>query len=270
MPGALVRYGKRAAYLAAPMPYKRARMAYGVARHVYTNRGRYKRAARVIGRAYRRYRRSRLMGRIGQPPGLATTKRRQQLINTENVNTLTLYQTDLTAIPHTTTNQINDRQRDVINLRGFRICWDFWNQGAFPALCNVAVVYDRQNDFPAGTTDFFRGNGATRATDFSTLQHNAQQFHCLPLNKDRFTILTHKRFELDRTVGGGFNGATRMWKTMKFYVPLKKQIRYEDDEPNSRILLLYWFSHLMQATGTAAAPTGIVQIKTITYFKEPK
>ena len=195
-------------------PSKRARMAIGVANHLWRNRGKYRRAAKVIGKAWRaRARRRASMARIGTTPGTAQCKRASVAKDTFTGSTRTLYFTELQDITKTTTNEIDKRQRDVVKLSGVKLCIEVNHLQTAPLLVNYAIVYDkRSNDgtTTVNTGDFFRANGGTqRAKDFSTVLSSAE-FHCLPLNTDRFTVLWHKRFKLGvNTPSGGYSNNSR-------------------------------------------------------------
>lgn len=271
-PGAFARKRAGAAlYAAVPKRYK---MAIGVGAHLYRNRGRYYRAARIIGRAWRRNR-GRLKNRIGKAPGTATSKR-CAIVNTDVISkaTRTIYEINLVQIPKTTTNAIDSRQRDIVNVRGFKLCFQIRNKRPEPLLFNMAVVYDKRSNDAAvvvNENDFFRGAGNDRGQAFSnTLTSN--EFHCLPLNKDRFTILWHKRF----MIGGDsdttdIKNVTRNYRMFHKWLPLKKQIAFDDDNAQSKIWLIYWGDRFLEpASAAAASDTFDIMEYHKVYFREPR
>lgn len=244
-------------------------------------------AAKKIQRAWKRHsatvrpKRRIGMGRIGQPAGRARAKRCSTAIKTNtSISTRTLYYEALTDIPKTTQNEIDSRQRDVIHLSGFKICGEVLNDGTNTLLFNMAVVYDkRANDETTAisTSDFFRSNeGNARAVDFSILLAS-HEFHCLPLNTDRFTVLAHKRWKL-RTGFGVANGAgDPYWsnqdsgKFMEYWIPLKKKITFEDGHAQSKIWLLYWCDRWQTGpTNTPVANSANIDYRVVAYFREPK
>lgn len=278
---AIVPYSRKRLVIAAAMPNKRARLAYAIGSHIYQNRGKYSKAARVIGRAWRR-RRSRDprgLGRIGTG-GAKVARCKRHTSENSNIglfNTRTLYQRNLTAILHTTTNSIQDRQRDIVNIRGFKFCFHVRNNGTVPQYHNVAVVFDkRSNDGSAtiASNDFFRGLYSERALDFDQNLLTALNFHCLPLNKDRFTILWHKRFVLGpgSTPAAAYTARNRdNYKTFMKYLPLKKQIQFEDDNPQSSIWLIQWADRIDASIASIPQTNDWSLSRTIiTYFREPK
>lgn len=285
MPGAIVPYtaytaASRMAVFGAMAARRRAQAraaAMGVA-YAYKHRKTAYRAAKVIGRAYRRYRRrrSRLMGRIGKAPSVASSKR-CAIVGSEslqNYDTRTLYELDMTAIPATTTNEIDKRQRDIARFGGFKICCMARNNLTVPLYLNMAVVFDKKDPttFVSGN-DFFRGNGDSRSQDFSTTTLSAMGFHCLPLNKDRFTILWHSR----KILGAGTspinnfsNYSRENHKVFKRWIPLKKQITYTEGSANSKIWLLWWCDRMQGAPGDPITSQAVsMQRHVVSYFREP-
>lgn len=219
-------------------------------------------------------RRSRLYGRIGKPVGTATSKSRAIVNTTNGRSTRTLYSSELTNIPKGTTNQRNERDRHLVNLRGFKLCFSLRNNLAIPLVYNIAVVYDkRSNDDTASVSvnDFFRGSGANRAVDFST-GLSALQLHCKPLNKDRFTILWHHRGQLaPRQDGTNFNSTYPNIKQLHKWIGLRKQVSYEDGHAQSKIWLIYWCDQFQDEASDAAIVGALTfQEYHITYFREPK
>lgn len=268
---------RAAAALINPRSAKRARMMYAAASHMYRNRGKYRRAASLIGRAWRRSRKRRIgMGRIGQARGVARAKRTEtETLTNGSASTRVLYNDEITNIPKTTVNDIDARQRDVVRLSGFKMCFEIKNNDSVPLLCNYAVVYDKQNGETVSTSDFFRSNGGNeRAKDFSVLL-NSYEFHCLPLNTDRFTVLWHRRFVLapnPAVASTGFTGENRNnWKTFEKYVKLKKHITFEGGVAQSKLWLLRWYDKFQQASGGAITINiANVDHHVMAYWREPK
>lgn len=275
---ALVPYKRALALGSYALPSKRARLAYGIASHLYTNRGRYASAARTIARAYRGYkkRRKRIgMNRIGIPKNVSNAKKDLVYsVQSNNMSTRTLYYGELTDIPRGSNNEINYRQRDQIYFSGAKVCVELQasSNGTAPIFFNMAVVYDkRTNDDVTVPTleDFFRGNGSgSRAQDFDPTNLAGMQFHCLPLNTDRFTVLKHKRLLLNGNSGGNNQRGTN-YKFMQFYCPVKKRIAYEDGQCQSKIHLLYWCAKFNTNSAAGIEPTvAFVNIRAHGYFRD--
>ena len=216
------------------------------------------------------------MARIGTTPGTAQCKRASVAKDTFTGSTRTLYFTELQDITKTTTNEIDKRQRDVVKLSGVKLCIEVNHLQTAPLLVNYAIVYDkRSNDgtTTVNTGDFFRANGGTqRAKDFSTVLSSAE-FHCLPLNTDRFTVLWHKRFKLGvNTPSGGYsNNSRENYRMIQKYQKINKLIRYEDGSAQSKIWLMWWCDLFSNPAATPAAANVLqYQHEGIVYFREPK
>jgi len=205
---------------------------------------------------------------VGEPVGTSNTKIFQYATQ-DTYNTRTLYEVPLTNCARGT--GVNERLRDVINCRGFNITVHLLSTSASILMCNFAVVAVKDPPGAAAVPvqDFFRSSGATdaRALDFSTALAGIE-FHRLPLNSDKFTVMKHDRFMLNLPTAGmdGFFAEKIYW------VPLDRQLTYfgtGETECNDCIRLLFWFDNL--TTASAVVPqidrcTGYVLAKT--YFRE--
>lgn len=244
--------------------YKRRRKSYGTVS---------RKRRRVVRRRKRHVYRKRRY--IGHPVGTSIAKRNERR-NFTTEATRTLYQINLTNITKSIDNNISERQRDIVNLRGFRLCFDFANISAFPVHVNWVVVYDKRDSDGLQTIDledFFRGNGDQRALDWDNTL-TSQQFTRSGLNADRFVVLRRKRFLLnaDGDATGIYSNPSRTnFRTMKVWVPLKRQLRYEDDVCQTPIKVMYWFDQWQSGSGTTPV-AGVMRTMSMctTYFREPR
>lgn len=275
---ALVPYKRALALGTYALPSKRARLAYTMASHVYNNRKRYARAARVIGRAYRSYKKRRIgMNRIDVPKRAASAKKDETVIvNQSVIASRTLYSSELTNIPRGSNNEINLRQRDQIYYAGSKICVEIQpvTASVSPIYFNMAVVYDkRTNDVvtTVDTEDFFRGVGVgSRSQDFDPNGLTGMEFHCLPLNTDRFTVLKHKRIMMNGN-SDGLNYKGTNYRFFQMYVPIKKRIAYEDGNCQSKIHVLWWCSRFNTLDSDGPEATMLrTSIRAHTYFRDTK
>jgi hypothetical protein len=105
-----------------------------------------------------------------------------------------LYTTDLTNIGQG--DAINQRDRHTVELMGVKLCMELTALSNNPLYVNVAVVHLKNTDAPLNQ-DFFRSSGGpTRGTDFNE-SLNSNEFHSLPMNTDKFVVLSHKRYRLN-------------------------------------------------------------------------
>lgn len=260
-------------------PYaKRARTAYSIGAYAYRNRAKIRWAAKKIGRAYRRSRAKKRFSprNFGEPVGTGGAKR-FETDDSEIVSrdTRTQYIHSLLDIPQGTA--INQRERNVINMRGIKLCMEIKSLCNEPLYINVAVLAPKDGVTAVSTNDFFRASGATeRARDFS-ITCNSNEFHCLPINTDRYTILKHKRLRIipqgaGTTTTVSLNGFS--YANLNWWIPIKRQIRFNADTGSpvsGEVSLVYWADKFHTAAGTAISTDQFsVMRRAVAYYREPK
>lgn len=246
------------------------------------------RAASKIGKwAYRRYRGrkrkkvndnvgARGRRKIGHRPNQGNTKRRA--FNTTQVlgsSDRTLQTRNLCNIEFG--DNVDERQRNMINIRGFKICMEFKNNLIEPIYVNVAILHNKDStDGEPTNTDFFRASGSNRGIDFGNAALTGLDYHCRNINTDKHVILMHRRYKLtDKSTSGTFEANQgNSYMTMQRYIPLKRQIRFDgnaDTVPNGSVYLCWWVSTWGSPAG--AAPTAAaydVTYRYTTYYKETR
>lgn len=270
---AMAARARRAAFLRRRNIMMYARAASGMRRAAA--------AARTIQKGYRLYRGARrrykgmTLGRIGQSKRARANAKTHLARNTDGDlrATRTLYQQELTNISEGTS--INLRLKQQIYVAGVRICFQYENEQDVPVTVNFCVVHDKQSNNAVSSiniNDFFRATGATsRNMDFSNALTN-NEFHCAPLNTDRFTVLKHERFMIGsrNNQGLSYSTTTRSYGSMLRYVKIGRKITYEDTNCQSKIWVMYWFDKF-QEPATTAPTTGVVKVSEHykLYFREP-
>lgn len=286
--------------MAALVPY--ARMAL---RNPYTTKTGYlaylraRRASRIIGGAYRAYRATKMFrrikrrvaqyggnafkrrrigarSRIADPVGKSTAKRNQNVTDTlRNWTTNTQYTEDLTNLGQTTTNEINYRQRGIVNIRGFKLCMSVKNNGNTPIYLNVAVLGSKANPGIINQ-EFFRSNDNERAVNYNDVNLTDLDRHCRAINTDRWLIFWHRRFMLGCVdqVGGDYNDKRQSYMKLEKYVKIGRQFRYSegttDSIPeNGECKLVYWFG-TFNGTGSAVVDAASGELRNVVYFREPR
>lgn len=269
---------KRAIVAAGYGPaYKRARYAYSMAKKYYP---RAQKAARKIGRAYRKYRkyRSRFSkAGLGRSPGTATSKRNTPINFTTPVqyDTKTLYTTNLINMPHSGSNDINTRQRNIVNVRGIKLCMEVQNLQEVPIYLNVAVLSNKQGA-NVQTTDFFRGDGVQRAQDFTATTINGLEYHCRPINIDKYHCWWHRRYRLNalaQTNADAENGKT--YFNIDKYIKINRQFQFlnnADVIPENNAPQLVWWCSVFMSSDVTPVLTNAIQMtqRGIVYYREPK
>ena len=262
MATAIMPYVARAA-LSYPAA-KRARIAYGTARRYAPRVAGF--AARVaanrIGRAYRRYRRrsrkrKALFSRqsIGNPVGHSNAKRTEVANTGFNAqDSRTLYSESLTDMPFG--QNIDERQRNIINYRGCQVCLEVRNERAELMYFNVAVLHRKDSDGAPSTADFFRGAGSDRGLDFAN-GRNSCEFRMTPINSDIYTVLRHKRYLIGPAVGATLYNEHRRpnYLTLRWYMKIKRQLRYNNNAvvtpEKGHVYLCYWCDYMGAGSGQA-------------------
>jgi len=187
-----------------------------------------------------------------------------------------LYEVEMTNIDSTTNNTISLRQRDIINVRGFKICMEVTNKGAVPLYFNVAVIAPKDGAAGVNTVDFFRSSATERARDFST-DLTSLEYHCLPINTDRYTVLKHKRYRLLSGPTGSdyIANSGKNYMNLDWYIPLKRQVRFNNGDGGSpesgKVYFVYWGSGFGQNGGVIQGNADMeITERIVTYFREPR
>lgn len=268
-------YPYLAAAQSATRAAKRARTAYetygpGAKKAASTIYAAYKRYKRAKGRSYRAR-----VSDIGNNVDADNAKRAVGS-TVGSSNSRTLNSLNLVALEKTTTNEIDKRQRDLVRFVGTKICIQIANElsDSTPLVVNFAVVHPRDQN-TVNNDKFFRSFGNERSQDFG-ITLSANDLHCLPINTDRYTVLTHKRIKL-----GGYNVTTAnrfktqnydTFKEMSLWVPINRQLRYPatgSQPEQGNVFLVWWCDQFLQPAGSSTvADVMAYDIKAYKYFKE--
>ena len=249
--------------------YRGARTAYRTGKNIYGTAKRDIKYVKKAGKwAKKTLRKSHGQPRLGHDVGVATAKSDIGSSGTVNTDTRTLTREAILNVGKS--DAINARERDIIDLRGFKICLSAINNLTnLPLYLNVAVLSSKFDPTAQPvTTNFFRGEGNTRGADFD-LNRQSVEFHCLPVNTDKYFVMSHKRYMLSR-----FGDQNQDHLTDTYYVPINRQIRYDTSDGNStnRQFYLVWWCDALNEPSTSIARTDAMQFqwKTVTYFREPR
>lgn len=271
--GALARrsafYRRRAivASAAARLARNRGVLGYSAGSMFNSRRGRFRaprmRNMRDKGRKRRR---------VGETPGTSVAKRNENLTS-GNLNTRTLYLQPMLDIPRG--DNIDQRERGICNFRGVKFCHRFsFLPGAALQnnqilLMNIAILSEKGCDDDPATTDFFRGDGASRGRNFSDAL-GPLDFHCRPLNTDKWNVHKHKRFKLGPIQSTEGKAA----KLIEFYFKLNRQIRYDDggEVPKGKQLYYVWWFDFNNGFAGQTALAGFMShdLHMTKYFREPR
>lgn len=202
---------------------------------------------------------------FGFKVGEGTTKR---FVNNSKAEvseaTRTLYSEELTALGGGT--GINDRQRQIINCRGFKINYAFRNTLDISMYLNIAVIAPKFNQTGVTSVDFFRSNdGGVRSQNFGN-SLSPLEFRNLPINTDDYHVFMHKRHLLGPDTNnaiGHFNANTGPvnYLVRKHWIPVNRQLRYASDlttSANTPIFFVYWADSMNNPAGAGVSANALI------------
>lgn len=262
-------------------PMKRARLAYQVGKYAYQNRSKIFKAARVIKRAWRSYRskNKRMARQIGERPGKSNSSRNEQVQQNTSFSSRTLHSDECILLNRNTTSsqEINQRERHTVVVKGIKFCIKVRNFESYPLWCNVAIIHPKSelgvgNDVP--NDEFFRAFSTSRVQDFG-ISLSGMDLHCFPINTDKYVVLRHKRFTLGSAAAFATGGTWPPFKLLDFYVKLNRQIRFKGDSATDleegQVYCAFWCDSPDTGTSAAAVADSMqVSRRYITYFKNPR
>lgn len=276
----IVKYGERAAHKAAPYikysPYaKRAKFTYGAAKYAYDHREAIGKAAKSTYKMYksRQHAKQKIKTSIGEDIGTTNPKTAQSyFLDVTSRNSNTLYDEDVLNLERG--DLLNQRERDLVNLRGWKINMELVNTTASVVYCNVAIIHPKKAT-AVSSSQFFRSYDTSRNQDFGSTLMNAHMRHCYPINTDQYLILKHKRFRLAPN-GQAANQSQEFGSSVHnecLWVPLGRQIRFNGNGSttnNQKAYLVYWFGQAGTNTLDAANAVCNASFDVSMYYKEPK
>jgi len=235
--------------------------------------------ARIIQRAWRGYSNRRKQGarkRIGMPVGTSTARHTQvgQVLPVTAQGNRELYSKEITAIEQGV--EPNERNRDILNFRGVKICCLFRNTANDSCLfLNYAVISPKIAN-NVGLQGFFRSNANQRAVDFDdTANLTSMDYHCRNINSDLYNIITHKRLKLAARQATTQNVGGYTARVMR-YIPIKRQLRYDQigelgEKCTTPIFFIWWYD--IEGLGVGVSPNSydylMTDLRLITYFRNP-
>jgi hypothetical protein len=188
----------------------------------------------------------------------------------EVLSSRTQYKYNVTNIPQGTAP--SQRSRDIVYMRGFKIC-GYWKNTISDRkiFLNWAVLRPK---FQTGVDkiNFFRSNGSERAVDFDEPANTFMDYHCRPLNADKYYIKAHKRLVIDCSDAGRQQNGNDEQRVMQ-YVPINEEIQYTNVEGNETCttpwFFVWWCDKELQAGGTDPVEATICDLRLISYFRNP-
>lgn len=216
---------------------------------------------------------------VGERPGKSQSSRHTNSQQGITFSSRTLHSDECILLNrNTAANNIDNREKHTVVIKGIKFCVKVRNFETYPLWVNVAVIHPKTelgvgNDIP--NDEFFRSFGTTRSQDFDVNTMTPMDFHCFPINTDKYVVLRHKRFTLG-PAGAFTTGANwQPTKLLDFYVKLNRQIRYAGDSATDleegQVYLAYWCDSPDSASNSPAVASSMqVDRRFITYFKNPR
>lgn len=210
---------------------------------------------------------------IGFPVNSATTKRHVVNVIRQDFDTRTLYMSELTAIERQSgVHELNRRERDVVNISGFKIMAECRNLNSEPLQVSFAVLSRIDSTIPS-STEFFRGDGSgDRTMNLGTNRTSLEQMNA-PINTDDYIILWRQNLKFSvtqETTTNWQNDIDPSYGTIKKWIPLNRQIRFNaTGDANERIYLVWWCDKFNQMGASPIDPASFQsQMRLETFFKD--
>lgn len=229
-----------------------------------------KRKARKITRNTKREMKS--MERIGERVGSSSTKWDTLNVVYTNMQAETLNQLQLLNVTKAAGSAAYDRRlKDQLNFRGIKVCMNIRADGAMgtaKGMMNVAIISPKSNltsSDPIPNSEFFRDpTGNSRSIDFGDPALFSLDYYCSAINTDNYVV--HKRMKFEFGPSNSTEGHKE--KYIEFYLPVKRQIRYDATTAfpeGKNMYMVWWFN-----TSDGGTPLNPAQFsyRVTRYFKE--
>jgi len=174
----------------------------------------------------------------------------------------------------TTGNEINLRERDMINCLGFslRVCIAGTSSARAQTIRMALVSPTDKNEI--NDVEFFRGYGDRRTIDFSSTEDSVVLLNN-PINRDNYVVLWEKKVTVGPTsdsAGLTFSRTQDSFVSFNTYVPLNRQLRYDGPSQNQcseNVFLLMWYDEPF-GEGSQTPTTNILYRRyVVTHWKNP-
>jgi len=198
-----------------------------------------------------------------------------------DTNTLAIFNPVGMDRKSTTSQNLNDREGDVIYLGGVKISMVLRNALAASLTnnlhCNVAFISTKAGAPAAATSQLFTSPAGTqRTSDFANAALTSLERHTLPICTDNYNVHWHRRFILSSTsTVGGADPSFRLgpnFLTLDKYIPINRQIRFNSatGAPETAFHVLVWVGLVGEAAGVASTANAYaLDYNFVTNFRDP-
>lgn len=154
---------------------------------------------------------------------------------------------------------IQQRESNVIFLKGIRFIYNFTNLTSVPLYVNFACLTPKQGRTISNGL-FFRSNEAETNVDFNTATLSSFSKHVRAINSDYYIIHFHKRMTLDVGLESSTYKANRNnFKKFDFYYRINSRVTYSDrgtpefESPDNQMIIVIWYNRMNLATTSPGA-----------------
>ena len=208
------------------------------------------------------------------------TSKRTTVINEDLQarQTRTLYATECIAINRNgASTDIDRRDREVVNVRGFKLQFRVANSNTDVPLCYNWALVSRKDDGTPTTNDFFRGSNSLRNKDANS-SLTAIEWARSHINTDEYIILKHKRRRIapQSPISTVFNsGVQKSYFEVNQYIKMKRQYRFSSAGAavpiSGQIWLITWADTWDSNSMQTPIPNQWSQsTRIVLYFREVK
>lgn len=245
----------------------------------------YPRKRRRMSRMSKRRRYSKLrtarMRRIGERIGSQSCRTTVVGLDSGTVKKdgRSLYQQTLISVSKG--SAMDQRERNIINVRGIKSEILVKNEFTAPLMLNIAIVSPKADAAitelgVVATKDFFRGYMGKRYQTFSEAL-SCIEMHYSGINTDIWHVLRHKRYML----GVGAKNSTAYddpnrpsYRKIKWYLKVRRQVRFEDDSTvpvDGQMYMVFWCDTFGGTPGLTPQQDVLFWADRQTlYFKNPR
>lgn len=172
----------------------------------------------------------------------------------------------------------NQRMRDLINVRGFKMYLEITaGENSRMLYVNLAVLHNKVDAQSIDTQDFWRDNESDRAIAFDALGVDALRRYTGQINTDKYAVLWRTRFRINSanaTTGVSQFPNIPVSKVIVKYLPLKRQIRYQDQDTNEvpidQVYLCWWCDQYAEESNTVLPEALVMNFRNIMYFRNTR
>lgn len=186
----------------------------------------------------------------------------------------------------------NKRSKSLVNCKGFKLCYDFYNDNSYPVEVHWAVVRLRcpeSTELTTSNPDFFNGQDGSSGLSFDNDEVSPtfdSRYKCCPLNPSKYHILTRqhrilggretKNVETDGTTttttftGLSIGQSPWYWKKHEYF-DVKKSIEFDgasDQTPRQPFEVYYWWQPVDPNDYTSNTTGVRFQRSDVVYFDE--